>query len=225
MRKYLVLFAALLISVSHCFAFAAPTGNQDPLANALKELEVDAANKKAGILPKKISEEEGAAIMRHLYGIRAELKDRRPELSKALIEKWAPKILADIDFIMKKGWADKIDISDFFHVHLTFPYDKVSADYVADGSEVIFLYHTREGLKREPVVANRDIVSSLGSEPTALNVSADTVEAWNLKCWEFGFVAWDKDKDVVRRYAVGYEVDASARAGGLLLGLMSPPLL
>ena len=78
-----------------------------------------------------------------------------------------PKIENDIDFIIKKGWADNVSSSDLYHCHILINHRiNHNEDELKKASNYRILYHSRE-LQKE--TKDRNIISSLNKEPFTNN--------------------------------------------------------
>jgi hypothetical protein len=82
------------------------------------------------------------------------------------------KMLADIDFILERGWAENISPFDFFHGHICgkslTPILNVSELLSPDN--IFVLYHTHEVWLRHPT---KSVLSSMKSRPTIVEPRAD----------------------------------------------------
>jgi len=99
------------------------------------------------------------------------LKHRR-QLSELAEKRLVPKILQDIDFILKKGWGKHIAKNDFCHVHVcgvtkTPLYD---LDKLVSEENIRLLYHTLENDFLTPEHADRNIISSLKWHPVVMPI-------------------------------------------------------
>lgn len=83
------------------------------------------------------------------------------------------KVILDIDWILEKGYAEKLDRTDFFHFHILIPDYRLS-DYpdldnreMIKDSQIKILYHTRESTGN--VNPERNIISTLRSQPQLIH--------------------------------------------------------
>jgi hypothetical protein len=110
------------------------------------------------------------------------------ELSKRVEKRLVPKVLEDIDFILKEGCAQEISKFDFNHVHLC----KVSQDPIfkvktlLSDDNVRLLYHTCEERYFMPYFAKRNIKSSLVSNPEIITLDYEEfVDTHGIKTYRF----------------------------------------
>lgn len=116
------------------------------------------------------------------------LYKHRKELSKRVEKKLVPKVLEDIDFILKEGCAQEISKFDFDHVHLC----KVSQNPIfkvktlLSDDNVRLLYHTCEKRYFMPYFAKRNIKSSLVSKPEIIPLDYEEfVGTHGIKTYRF----------------------------------------
>ncbi len=99
------------------------------------------------------------------------ISQHKEEVGDAIDKKLLPKSLEDINFIRSKGWAKKISRDDFFHFHVCEkspdPILDVKALFLPD--KTILLYHTLESLPLTPAHINRNILSTLTSQPEVVH--------------------------------------------------------
>jgi len=106
---------------------------------------------------------------------------------EAVERKVIPKVLKDIMFILRKGWAERISTEkfgrlvkryDFYHCHLLGEFDTVISenenDFEEDLNKIIssisILYHTRE-FRHLAHTPEHNVLSSLTSEPRRIDPS------------------------------------------------------
>ena len=83
-----------------------------------------------------------------------------------------PKIENDIDFIIKKGWADNVSSSDLYHCHILINHRiNHNEDELKKASNYRILYHSRE-LQKE--TKDRNIISSFPPFISPLAISLFT---------------------------------------------------
>jgi hypothetical protein len=97
-----------------------------------------------------------------------------------------PKVLKDISYILRKGWAERIPSGkfgaqcrcDFYHCHILGEFntvisgreDNVVGDLDKIVSSISLLYHTRE-FRGQPDSPEHNVLSSLTSEPKTVDPS------------------------------------------------------
>jgi hypothetical protein len=113
------------------------------------------------------------------------LHNHPKEFFDAVERRLMPKVLKDIMYILKKGWAKRIStddfskrgrIYDFNHCHILGEFSttisgneehwKEDLDKIISSSSI--LYHTRE-YRDNPHIPEHNVLSSLSSEPRTLN--------------------------------------------------------
>jgi hypothetical protein len=99
------------------------------------------------------------------------LKNRR-QFSELAEKRLVPKILQDIDFILKKGWGKHIAESDFFHVHVcgVTKTPLCDLDKLVSEENIRLLYHTLENDFLTPEHADRNIISSFKWHPVVMPI-------------------------------------------------------
>ncbi|MFA6092490.1 MAG: hypothetical protein WCU88_03400 [Elusimicrobiota bacterium] len=119
-----------------------------------------------------LNAEEIPSLSASQNDIRAVLAQRREEFYETVEELLLPKIVQDVDEILRNGWADAVSPKDLFHVHLAislaYPLDKTrSYPQIFNGRHLILLYHSHEYDDRmdDP---NRNILSSLSQPPRVI---------------------------------------------------------
>jgi hypothetical protein len=103
------------------------------------------------------------------------LLKHREELSELVDRKLVPKVLQDIDFILKKGWGKHIAGNDFNHVHVcgVTKTPLYSLDKLVSEENIRLLYHTVENDFLTPDHTNRNIISSLKWPPIVIPIHLD----------------------------------------------------
>ncbi|MFA6092620.1 MAG: hypothetical protein WCU88_06820 [Elusimicrobiota bacterium] len=167
--------------------------------------------------------------------IRFALADHREEFYKTVEEVLLPKIVQDIDDIVRNGWATEVSTKDLCHVHLLvsadYPLDKArSYPEILNGRDVSILYHSHEydGHWDSPY---RNILSSLydaprtvpgklkgtlkdaaGVERDIMSVDNGDLNSWYMAELEFGYTPEE-------RSAYLTEFKKTLQLGGLYFGL------
>jgi hypothetical protein len=100
------------------------------------------------------------------------LLKHREEFTRKAEERLVPKVLKDIDWILRERCAQEISEYDFNHVHLcNLSQDPIfDFDILFSDENVRLLYHTCEKMFAMPYFAKRNIKSSLVSQPEVIPI-------------------------------------------------------
>lgn len=116
------------------------------------------------------------------------LLKHKKELSKKAEDKLIPKVLEDINFILENEWGKEISKQDFFHGHICSASQLpiFDLDDLLSEVNVRLLYHTFEVWREMPYFANRNIKSSLLSEPEVIPIVYEkVVDNYDYRTYRF----------------------------------------
>jgi len=134
------------------------------------------------------------------------IHQRPEEFFNAVENKVAGKILSDIDFILKSGWAEEISTLDFCHGHICGKSQKpiFKMDDLFSVDNILILYHTHE--KKHPTIS---ILSSLQSQPTVAKpkVGYDYADASLLGLMDYANIHFSKNPEGSYKLKDGTKLD------------------
>lgn len=140
---------------------------------------------------------------------------------QSLEQKIIPKIGEDIETILANGWADAVSLQDLWHCHLlipeAYPADTKGYEGLISTEDTQLLYHSREFQLDH--TENRNILSSLTSEPRAVN-GKRTIKDTDLKCWHLCQINFGQTEDDLNATAFGlYVFDRVVCSGKYWFGI------